>query len=178
MGLRNALLIMIPVSVLTAASAAGQNYGDHPHMWGWGWGETNWKSRCSNLDSHHLAGRIPREGPPLVTTKRLLGFFLVWTAFSIALAGSAAAQKQVRFQIRNASGASLNIRVYDEVCRQTVFSGRLHSRAWRPIAVCHDRQRRGHIVVSDRFGEQRSYRIRQNQVLSLRARYGSGGLGR
>ncbi len=38
MGLRNALLIMIPVSVLTAASAAGQNYGDHPHMWGWGWG--------------------------------------------------------------------------------------------------------------------------------------------
>ena len=38
MGLRNALLIMIPVSVLTAASAAGQNYDDHPHMWGWGWG--------------------------------------------------------------------------------------------------------------------------------------------
>ena len=113
-----------------------------------------------------------------MTTKRLLGFFLVWTAFSIALAGSAAAQKQVRFQIRNASGASLNIRVYDEVCRQTVFSGRLHPRAWRPIAVCSDRQSRGHIVVLDRFGEQRSYRIRRNQVLSLRARYGSGGLGR
>ncbi len=33
MGLRNALLIMIPVNVLTAASAVGQNYGDHPHMW-------------------------------------------------------------------------------------------------------------------------------------------------
>ncbi len=29
MGLRNALLIMIPVNVLTAASAVGQNYGDH-----------------------------------------------------------------------------------------------------------------------------------------------------
>ena len=38
MGLKNALLIMIPVSVLTAASAAGQSHGDHPHMWGWGWG--------------------------------------------------------------------------------------------------------------------------------------------
>ena len=38
MGLRNALLIVIPVSVLTAVSAAAQTYGDHPHMGGWGWG--------------------------------------------------------------------------------------------------------------------------------------------
>ncbi len=113
-----------------------------------------------------------------MTTKRLLGFFLVWTASSIALAGSAAAQKQVRVQIRNASQAQLYIKIYDEVCRQTVFSGRLNSRARRPITLCPDHRSRGHIVVFDRFGKQRSYRIRQGQVLPLRARYGSGGLGR
>jgi putative membrane protein len=38
MQLREALLIAVPVTVLTTASAAAQTYGDHPHMGAWGWG--------------------------------------------------------------------------------------------------------------------------------------------
>jgi putative membrane protein len=38
MELRNALLIAVPATVLTAASATAQTYGDHPHMGAWGWG--------------------------------------------------------------------------------------------------------------------------------------------
>ncbi len=38
MRLRNALLIAVPATVLTAASATAQTYGDQPHMGAWGWG--------------------------------------------------------------------------------------------------------------------------------------------
>ena len=110
--------------------------------------------------------------------KRFFAFLLIWTACSMALLQMAAAQDQVRVQIRNASTAPLHIAVYDNVCRHTVFSGRLNSRAQRPVTLCPDRRSRGNITVIDRFGEQRSYRVRQGQILSLRARYGSGGLGR
>jgi len=113
-----------------------------------------------------------------VTMRRLFALLLIWVACSMVLPDPAAAQNQIRVQIRNASTAPLHITVYDDVCRQTVFSGRLNSRAQSPVALCPDRRSRGNITVIDRFGEQRSYRIRQGQILSLRARHGSGGLGR
>ena len=114
----------------------------------------------------------------LVTTKHLFALFLVWAACAMVLPEMAVAQNQIRVQIRNASSAPLQIMVYDDVCRQTVFNGALNSRAQRPLTLCPDRRSLGNITVIDRFGEQQSYRVRQGQVLSLRARYGSGGLGR
>ncbi len=108
----------------------------------------------------------------------LLGLLLVWAALSTAIPDPVAAQKPVRIQIRNVSTAPLYITVYDDVCRQTVFSGGINARARRPVTLCPYRGSEAHITVLDRFGEQRRYRIRHGQVLSIRARYGSGGLGR
>ena len=108
----------------------------------------------------------------------LLGILLMGAAFSVAIADPAAAQNPVRVQIRNVSTAPLNVAVFDEVCRQTVFSGWINARAQRPVTLCPYRGSEARITVLDRFGEQRKYRIRQGQVLSIRARYGSGGLGR
>ncbi len=63
MRLRNALLIMIPVNVLTAASAVGQNYGDHPHMWGGTGGKPT--GNPGVVTSTHTISRVEFRGKGL-----------------------------------------------------------------------------------------------------------------
>ncbi len=70
-----------------------------------------------------------------------------------AISSAALADGRINILVRNSGFEFAHIIVYDNLCQETVFKGRIIENGSRGMSVCANRRNRGEIIVYDRYGQ-------------------------
>jgi hypothetical protein len=73
------------------------------------------------------------------------------------LSATASAQQQASVDITNLSLQTVEIRVFDEVCRVMLYQGALINDASTTVTCCTDDAGRCSLSIDDQFGHQHDY---------------------
>ena len=83
---------------------------------------------------------------------------LLLAACLVLASGAARAQgEQVDIQVMNRSFQPIAVEVFDDVCRQPVFSGEITANASVAVTACPDPNGLATITVLDRYGHRKTY---------------------
>ena len=83
----------------------------------------------------------------------VLCLFLSLAAGLVALAPAVQADGRISILVRNSGFEFAHIIVYDNLCQETVFKGRIIENGSRGMSICANRRNRGEIIVYDRYGQ-------------------------
>ena len=83
---------------------------------------------------------------------------MLLAACLVLASGAARAQgEQVDIQVMNRSFQPIAVEVFDDVCRQPVFSGEIMTNASVAVTACPDPNGLATITVLDRYGHRKTY---------------------
>lgn len=83
--------------------------------------------------------------------------FLLAACLALASSGVRAQGDQVDIQVMNRSFQAIDVEVFDDVCRQPVFTGEIIANASVAVTACPDQDGLATITVLDRYGHRQTY---------------------
>jgi hypothetical protein len=98
---------------------------------------------------------------PLITFRR--PWAMAWRAIASALliahttAVAYGQNDEVDIQVFNASFQAVNVEIFDDICRQSVFQGEILNNSSASVACCPDQNGMATITIVDRFGRRQTY---------------------
>ena len=82
-----------------------------------------------------------------------LCLMLSFAASIMVFSTASRADGRISILVRNSGFEFAHIIVYDNLCQETVFKGRIIENGSRGMSICANRRNRGEIIVYDRYGQ-------------------------